>query len=532
MKKNFKALKFSVAFLMLVLFFIACDKDYNVIESDVLGRNNSNFSTEFSELPIIAYNKKLDSVQINGLSSNMLGVFNDPAYGQTVASIVAQVTPSTYTATIGDNPEIESVVINIPYYSTIVDYDEDGNAEYELDSVYGNASKSIKLSIYQNKYFLRDANPNTEDNSAQNYYSNSNSTQNSMLTGTFTVNFDEHVGETLLEDPDFKVSALSNEVITDTDTTYAAPAIRYTITDEDDLAFWFNTFIAKAEDQELSNESEFKNYFRGLYLKAEANDNDGSLFLLNLASTDASITINYTEDSTTAGERIDATYTLNFSGNIVNPIINDYNLVTIPTPNKTEGDDKLYLKGQAGSMAIVDLFPNGVQAFKDEFLSGDGDLLKLINEVHLEIYEDSDLEIGTYDETFHRYDRIYAYDIKNNSITFDYASDITANTVTPVSSNIISLSQRDTISGKYKIRLTEHFNNIILNDSTNTKIGLVISNNVNYTTTAEILNSEDEVTAVPAATYISPRGTIVHGSNKNIPDDKRLKLKLFFTEPN
>ncbi|KJD36490.1 hypothetical protein PW52_04890 [Tamlana sedimentorum] len=531
MKKNFKALKSSVAFFILASFFIACDKDFNVIESDVLGRDNTNFSTNFKELPIVAYNKKLDSIQINGLSSNMLGVFNDPAYGQTIASIVAQVTPSTYSPDFGENPEIESVVFNIPYYSTIIDYDEDGNAEYQLDSVYGNTSESIKLSIYQNNYFLRDANPNTEDNSAQNYFSNSNSSQNSMLTGTFAVNFDEHLGEKLLEIPNFKVSANSNQVITDTDTTYAAPAIRYTITDPDDLTFWFNTFIAKGDDQELSNQSEFKNYFRGLYLKAEANNIDGSLFLLNLASTDATITINYTEESTTAGERIDATYTLNFSGNIVNPIINNYNVV-IPTPNKTEGDNKLYLKGQAGSMAIVDLFPNGVQAFKDEFLSGDGDLLKLINEVHLEIYEDADIEIGAYDENFHRYDRIYAYDIKNNTITYDYAGDITANTVTPLNSNIISLSQRDTISGKYKIRLTDHFNSIILNDSTNTKIGLVISNNVNYTTNAEILNSEDEVTAIPAATYISPRGTILHGSHENIPDDKRLKLKLFFTEPN
>ncbi|KJD31310.1 hypothetical protein PK35_15885 [Tamlana nanhaiensis] len=533
MKKNFNALKFPVAFLILAAFFIACDRDFNVIESDVLGKDNTNFSTKFKELPVVAYNKKLDSVQINSLSSNMLGVFNDPAYGLTSASIVAQVTPSTYSPDFGTNPEIESVVLNIPYYSTIVNYDTDGNAEYQLDSIYGNTSAPIKLSVYQNDYFLRDGNPNSEDNSIQNYFSNSNSSENSMFTGTFTINFDEHAKEKLLEIPEFKPSEQSIQIITDTDTTYAAPALRHTITNPDDLSFWYNTFIAQQDAEELNNLSKFKKYFRGLYIKAESTNGDGSMALLNLASTDASITINYTKDSTTEGERTDGTYVLTFTGNIVNPIINNYNLVTIPTPNKTEGDDKLYLKGQAGSMAIVDLFPNGVQAFKDEFLNGDDNLAKLINEVHLEVYEDSLINTNPYGENYHRYDRIYAYDIINNTYTYDYVNDLSANTSTPVNSRIISLSQRDTISGMYKIRLTDHFYNLLLSDSEteNTKIGLVISNNVNYTDNAEILNSEDEVIGIPAATFISPRGTILHGSNAT-NENRKLKLKIFFTEPN
>ena len=37
MKKTFKALKFSTVFLLLLASFIACDKDFSVLESDVLG---------------------------------------------------------------------------------------------------------------------------------------------------------------------------------------------------------------------------------------------------------------------------------------------------------------------------------------------------------------------------------------------------------------------------------------------------------------------------------------------------------------
>ena len=50
-----------------------------------------------------------------------------------------------------------------------------------------------------------------------------------------------------------------------------------------------------------------------------------------------------------------------------------------------------------------------------------------------------------------QYDRIYAYDIKNNAPTFDYQVDPTESNIA-INSKIISLSQRDTITGKFKIR--------------------------------------------------------------------------------
>src|SRR5690606_9071449 len=110
----------------------------------------------------------------------------------------------------------------------------------------------------------------------------------------------------------------------------------------------------------LSNLSNFKNYFRGLYLKAEAVDNDGQMVLLNLAN--ANITIHYTygaEDS-----RLQSTYTLNFSGNILNTFINNFN-EPLENGNATEGDATLYLKGTEGSMAVVDLF-SGMVECEDE----------------------------------------------------------------------------------------------------------------------------------------------------------------------
>ena len=80
--------------------------------------------------------------------------------------------------------------------------------------------------------------------------------------------------------------------------------------------------------------------------------------------------------------------------------------------------------------------------------------------------------------------------------------------------------------------MTQHLNNILIKDSTNTKIGLVLSTNVNYIANASILNSKDIVTGVPAASIITPRGTTLYGSNVNVPENKRMSLEIFFTESN
>ena len=272
----------------------------------------------------------------------------------------------------------------------------------------------------------------------------------------------------------------------------------------------------------------------------------------------SNITIYYKtgEDSS----RSNTTYAMNFTGNKLNTFINNYN-INLGNGDQTLGDEKLYLKGTEGSMAVVDLFYGMVECenedgttsmisaldcFKKTFRQLDDDgqgiqdpltnrylLKRIINEAHLAIIEDEDISDGG-DNDYHIYDRIYAYDIKNNTPTTDYLIDQTENTQQPFNSKIISLGRRipqDNDVFKYKIRVTEYLNNLLIRDSTNTKLGLVMSTNVNYTDNSEILNSTDEVTEVPAATILSPRGTIVYGS-KGITNKeaKKLKLKIFYTE--
>jgi len=556
MKKILKALNFTSLILFLIVSFIACDKDFSTVESDVLDEDNINFNTDKVTLPIIAYNKKLDSLQINNLSSNLLGVFFDPVYGKTTASIITQIAPTGFSPDFGGNPVVDSVVLTIPYFSRALT-----DSTYTIsDSLYGNAP--IRLSIYRNNYFLRDFDPNSSTNATQNYYSKAdgsiNGTDNFAMTNNTIINFDANKGDLLFEKNDFVPSSKAIVTITTDEDgeetrTRFAPAFRTKL----DPAFWKATIIDKQGQPELSNENNFKNYFRGLYLKAEAvSSTAGNLVLLNLASTDSNITIYYSFDDTgTPGERTQANYILNVTGNRLNTFINNYSF-PLTNGNKTLGDEKLYLKGTEGSMAVIDLFDgmvecqnldgttslvSALECFKKTYRIPEGNdykkdksgnyvLKQLINEARLVIYEDESMA-NVSPLNYHKYDRIYAYDVKNNVPTIDYLVDPLLNSSTPLSSKIVSLGQRDPEKLKYKIRLTEHLNNILIRDSSNTKIGLVLSSNVNITDNSIILNSNNTVTNVPSASIITPRGTILYGTNANVPENKKMKLEIFFTKP-
>ncbi|MEN3323417.1 DUF4270 domain-containing protein [Mariniflexile soesokkakense] len=556
MKKTIKALKLPVVFIFIFSSFIACDKDFSVLESDVLGDKNLNFETDTTSFQIAAYNKILDSVQINGLSSNLLGVYNDPAYGQTIASIITQITPTTNSPDFGDNPVIDSVILTIPYFNRITGADNDGNATYTiLDSLYGKKPnediKPFKLTIYQNNYFLRDFDPSGSLDQKQNYYSKANrsinATDNFALNGTSVINFDEQKGAIMFENTITPSSnptkTITNKGTADAVTTLSVPALRKNL----DIAFWKAAILDKEGDAVLSSASNFKNYFRGLYFKAEAVSGNGSMVLLNLASTNANITIYYSKDSTVANERTQASYVLRFTGNILNTFINDYSSVPLQDGNQITGDEKLYLKGAEGSMAVVDLFSgdNALKEFLDTYRTplGNGDykkdsngnyiLKRLINDAQLIVFEDETLQDGGIAD-LHKYDRLYAYDIENNIQLIDYDYDPTLSSTDPYNSAFFHLGQRkknDAGISKYKIHLTEHLNNILLRDSTNTKIGLVLSSNVNQINSAKILNSVDEVTSIPATSIITPRGTILHGTSSTVPNNRKMKLKIFFTEP-
>ena len=84
---------------------------------------------------------------------------------------------------------------------------------------------------------------------------------------------------------------------------------------------------------------------------------------------------------------------------------------------------------------------------------------------------------------------------------------------------------------KYKVRLTSHLNNIIVNDATNLRLGVVVSSNVGAAINQKLLNYDPLVGGIPTGSVLSPKGVILHGSNTNDPL-KKVKLNVYYSQAN
>jgi hypothetical protein len=304
--------------------------------------------------------------------------------------------------------------------------------------------------------------------------------------------------------------------------------------------FWVNKIIAKEGEPELSNTNNFKNYFRGIYFKAESINPEGNLSLINFSNSSANITMYYTIDDPTIenGNRVGRSYVFSFIGNRVNFMSSPS--FPIPAGNETDGDEKLYLKGGQGSLAVIDLF-NGIIQDPDSGLDvSQLDYFRnkkgkwLINEANLVFYVDQTAVEGL-DEP----ERIYLYDVENGTPIVDYYFD-NENAATPLNSRIGHLGKLQHVDDdpdekgiRYKIRITEHINNILLRDSTNVKLGLAVSSNVNLegvNSQRSVLTSDDLVNKVPISSILTPRGTVLFGNNTS-DIEKKVSLEIFYTEP-
>ena len=556
--KYFKSVLFkSVCCLSLIFIIQACDNEFSEIGTGIVG--TPGFEIKNGSYPVKTYNKKMTPFKSDGLAENLLGYYYDPLFGGSKVDFVGQLAPRTFAPDFGDATALDSVVLTIPYTST-TEIGETATT-YALDYLYG--SDPIKLSIYKNNYYLRAFDPNADLDSPQNYYSNGTLAQGE------TIGASDLEGQLIYHDNDYFPSAVSIDLWEDNEETDVfevastlQPSLRvhlFSPTGENSnplATFWDDLIFSKEEDDVLSSSSNFYEYFRGLYFKAESiTPTVGNLMQMDFSSSDANVTIYYSyEETITVDEEtstiiLQGEYEMNFTGNRVNIFDNTFNASVLQTIEDTttdaEGDDYLYLKGGEGSMAVVELFAdeagNSEEDQKNEFREVNDGLVtvkRLINEAYLEFY---------IDETQSNSDlpnRVYLYDLDNNIPMADFFLDQTVNTTSSDSkfTHLVPLSTETSADGteqkKYKIRLTEHLNNIIIDDSTNVKLGLVVSSNVGAANTRGFQTSIDvgidsditTIEGVPTGTVLSPKSVVLHGSNSPVAA-KRVKLNIYYTEP-
>ena len=263
--------------------------------------------------------------------------------------------------------------------------------------------------------------------------------------------------------------------------------------------------------------------------------------ILNFDQAEIRLTYDYkkydkkgTEDDTSDDviEDEESSYLLKMGGIKINSFKNDpYPAEIYSDINDTINNPKLvYLKGGSGVMAEIELFKNNEGL---DILSEIRSKEWLINEANLSIYIDKNMlnSSGGIIEP----SRLYLYSIKNNSPLLDYLIDDTngpketQNKI--IHGGIIELDKDDK-GLMYKIKISEHVKNIIRKDSTNVKLGLVVSSDITNSLNTELLDSK-LMKYTPRSSATNPLGTVLIGPSPSDENyDKRMRLNLYYTKLN
>jgi hypothetical protein len=571
-------------FGFLVVFVASCDKDVNEIGADFVDSDHYTFTS--AKYDVKAYNQSLGPVQTNNLPVNALGYYNNPVFGTTKASFVTQlelatVNPTFYKPT--NQITVDSVYLHVPYFSRQTAIDVDGNSTYELDSIYG--SGKIQLDVYRSNYYLRNLDPNPVSGllESQSYFSDARTDieQTTLPTYPNRLNDDNDAAHSYQND-NFEFRNTEIKFITGgTVKERLTPGIYMDLKKS-----VFYDEIINTNSANLLDNNAFKNHFRGLYFKVTPHaDNLGGAALAQLNFAQGRIVVVYTDwksDSDHTDTR--KTLTLNMKGHTVDLLENGpnsnsanatYNAVyngALTSPNYATGDPRLYLKGGVGSMAIIELF----RGLRNEDAVDPADpsyenplhVMRregwLINEANLVFNIDNDATYGMgaiSDADIKKYqpNRIYLYDFTNKRPLIDYYFDTSTSSNTKFNklmhSGIIQKVASTQRGTKYKVRITNYLRNLVkfggsgaAQDSTNVKLGLVVTENINIVTSAKVKNPfsyyETNLASglpqlkpgkyVPSMSVANPLGTILYGSNMPTSDpnyDKRLQLEIVYTKP-
>ena len=552
-----------------IAFFTACDKDFNEIGSDVIGDDHFGLIKNDSQT-VLAYNSATGQVETSNQPINSLGYYNNPFFGKTKASVVSQVLLDTVNQTIGANPTVTKVELSLPYFSRLISRDAtSGDSTYELDSIQGfsivNDKKvfnKIKLSVYENNYTLRDLDASLNFLDVQRYYSGETSVFDAYKNPA-RLNDDTN----LAQNDEFIYSSAEIKTYKTVDgaqvvDTRSAPGMRLKLRND----FFQDKLFGAGAAGKLFNNSVFKDYFRGLYFKVDASSaspNQGSMSLLNFKQGKIIVTytINVTSSTGVVSTK-ERKFAISLGGNSVNLLENDYSTgytsALASNSNAATGAYNLFPKGGEGSMSIIKLFgdqdvrgysstgtptvgPNGIPDELDDLRNPSDGKKLLVNEANLTFYIDKDKMTGAAEPN-----RIYLYDLNNHRPIIDYYTDYSVSQNSKNNKFVFGgLIEKDAATSaynkrgiKYKIRLTNHMINLISKDSTNVRLGLVVTETIGVASNGMLRGAvpvANPFNKYPSAAIYNPLGTILFGNNIPATDPnyaKRLKLEIYYTKPN
>ncbi|MEM9647597.1 MAG: DUF4270 domain-containing protein [Bacteroidota bacterium] len=438
--------------------------------------------------------------------------------------------------------------------SNPLDPDDDGTGDdfisnsfarrFDLDSIWGPGlmvqneviEGSFDLTVERSTFFLRDLDPNANFEEAQEYFSNqdfsgftSNTFYDSQTDGIVTFDNKEFTFPNE-DDPDTE----TDESLTINASRTLAPGIRIPLRTE-----FFQEILDKEGQSELLSLANFRDYFRGIQLSMP--EDSQLMFLFDLTQANITVTYDFQDYNATdeVVETVERSVVMNLitadnNGNILGNAVNTFEDApfTGDVLNALDSEDpasRIYTKGGTRTFTELRLF--------EETVNGGADIINqikqnnwIINEANLVFYIDQ-AAVGT---SAIDPPRVYVYNAETDLAIFDPANE-RGETNEPLGRflDFDGILQKESGRGvSYKVRITDHINNIIVRDSVNATLGLTLTSNIVDGRVQDAMSTAMDQIEIPIMSTINPLGTVLFGNGDDVPEDKRLKLEVFFTEAN
>lgn len=418
----------------------------------------------------------------------------------------------------------------------------------DIDSIYGNRETPFKLKVQRSTFFLRDLDPNSNFQEAQEYYSNQRFSPD-FVSNSLLADGAEST-EVVIDDFEIEIPRQDDPETTDVDESALFNKVNPGIRVELDSAFFENNILKKEGGLELLSQANFNEFFRGMHLSIIPELGDNHYLLLDLRRATISVTYEYDSVDTngTPSDRTDdevvtkeSTFTMNLlrgdntgnvTGNAVNTFIKDDLPAEIENSlDAPENASRIYLRGAGSTFAELNLFDrvNGRVAINEMKANK-----WVINEASLVFYVDqATLEAagGSIEPP-----RLYLYNAETNTPLFDARLDQLDQTNSlasfPLYDGVLEKDSNDK-GVKYSVSITSHINNLIVRDSTNATLGLTITPDIRSTGAVKAMLANNVEKDLPVISTISPLGTVLFGS-EDVSGNEGLKLKLeiAYTEAN
>ena len=262
MTKRYKAYLKGFLPLFVLLGIFSCKKETSNIGVNLRPDGGDINAVQVDIKDIITRTVMEDSLRTDSLDANIIGVLNDPIFGETSASVICQpLLPAFQYDFTGAT--LDSIVLSLKYKQT--------QSVTGVDQllVYGDLDDEVAIDIYK---IDDDLDPESR------YYSNATITLGSKI-GTYT-------GKFLFYD--------SIEQIIGTDTFMSAPALRVRLDDA------FGNELISQSSTTFDSQEDFLDYLKGIALvpRLDQSSSDGAMVALDVNNSSSSMVVYYNGNET------------------------------------------------------------------------------------------------------------------------------------------------------------------------------------------------------------------------------------------